>query len=1527
MKKKYFIFSMAIITMTLAFIVAIWNPSMALQQITLDDGFTKKDFSSTKVTQQNTLNGKDFASGGYMSFEEYNKTKEVFCQQHGGRLPGEENTRVKIGNIDQKVIDPFQGQTIPLSGEPGASSTTSESLAKYNNVVRKKAGVDSDWAIAYVLYQFPYNYDKQNGEAQNALWAVLGNNGVGMNDLAQEAMAFQEYKQRLKASGGFSSTYKINVGDVSFDQTKDQIIAGPFALKYERGFAKIGNREKQNFGGIQEIKLYDQDGKEINKSFWKITYDAEHSNTRKARLAGDEDYGTTGSEFFNYPYSGEEFNIVLDGTQCANNNIRKISMIEVDYYDTNIVADYEDMDGIYKQVNWNVEFDSHMCNEAKSVPDGVGGSYMQPCKHGFTSAHEIRDNYRIKANVRSLTSQKLAMTIKAERNVTTGRLDITPTPTTIPDTPYVPAIPSIMNWPGYGRSNYHYWPTWPETPDYPDYPDNPDLTLTIRLSGVVWEDTQTGKESQFDGLIGNQNDGTPEKGIPNVKVTLYKKGTTELATAKENPVYTNDGGEYYFTRVPMGQYDVAFEYDGMTYTTTKAFANGSVEEYKNNPDDTKYAISSKTEETTEARDSFNAKFYEISGDASKANTADTSYGTARDVNGNKTADLTYKTENGTSTLVTTDEQGHVKPEFVMTVNTATTGVVYPFTERYTNNSEDKQIDNHVYEANYKYLNYINLGLKKRPEADFALTKDVSAAKLTINKKEMTYQYNARANMDGFDITVKNSPNYNNIYYNREIYKSDYNYRIDDYKKNDLNVSADEIKGTKSEDQELKTFVTYKMTVRNQSGIPAGTINELVDYYDNTYHVINDDLTLPIQNADGVEENKVVAQKSYYETSNGQKGNLTWNATGKYQTNTDRAGSSLNVMYTTDLKDVVLQSGEEVYVYVTFEVNKDANRAIALGEKSNFVEINSFSTFETNNGKNKPTGQVDHDSAPGNLNPYDNATKEDDSDSAPTIHIKMGENEERTMNGFVWEDERTKTLSTKQVVGDGIMDANEKKVNGVTVQLVELVDGADGKQYEYIWREMATGEDAYQYVNSDGKVLDGKCGEVMNGNVSNEKGQYIFKDFIPGNFIVRFKYGDTEKTILPGNNEKSYNGQDYKSTAYHKGENINAEWLDLRNQDLMKSRVSDAKDNEARRLAVIQYSKVMKFNIGDVLYATENQKQDLYQELIQNTWMYADTAKIKVQVEYDRTEANGYETFDYTIPNIDFGLENRPNNDVTLNKEIAGIKVTLANGNPVVDTQKGLNKNVNWVKNNNTTQGKIHIYMDEELMQGANVEIQYKITVTNTGEIDTTGANENSVGETYYTGKESSSDRIVTTSIDKIMDYVDNSLVFKEETNPGWKLVENTDLKNVEEMKKNGYLDSSMTVAYKNAKGEEKPVSQVIINDTLASKPLTPGESASVDLTLTKTISSADDQEDLSYNNVAETIQFTNLVGRKDNIPGNKRPYETTPGGENDSDYTEEVIITPPTGSNQSNWILVGTIAALAVVGGAIVIIRKRQIKK
>ena len=1537
MKKKIFVILFLIISIT---IISIQMIRAEVTEETIGRVYQKMDTVNTVIESQDIKTGKTVSAGVTITYSQpatqtsnaivHSSERALYCVLHGGRLTDPGDCFVEGANVTKESVT--QGETLPLSGDPGFTTTTSETLCTYDDVEDKVAGKDGDYKLAYILAEFENNTDSKS-EVQKAMWAILGQGED--NSISREARAYEKYKEELGDT--FSSEYSITDQSVAMDSKNEEYILGPFSVKYVRGYANEGDRGKVEFGGIESITLYDQDGNEIDQNTWKIMYISENSDSKKSK-DGDEDYGTNGlgGEFFEYPYSEEEFHIKL--SRKGNENVRKISKIEFKFFDRNIISEYQILKGTYFEVTWTAKHDTFVCRP-RTVMVRDGKKLVKktiPCSHGEKNPHEVPSNYRLVATaLNKKQSQTMAIVKKVKDTLTTytPRIEtpkVTPTPTNVQhDYPTVPDF-GTPNWPSWPRWPIPDWPIpdypipdyptpdWPTpipTPTPPDTPTptpTPDLDLTIRLSGVVWQDDATGKESKSDGLFGYKNDGTEEDGIKNVKVTLYKYGTTELAEAKQNPVYTDEHGAYYFTRVPMGKYDVEFEYNGMKYQTVKAYANGSIEEYINNPDNSEYAKCSKTEETEELRQSFNDKFYEITGAEGQTVTEGKSYGIAKDKNGNKTVDLEYKTENGVSTLITTEdgkEDGKVKSEYALTVKTSDMGIGYPFYERTVDKEKDKLIDNNTYEADYRYMYYINLGLKKRPEADFAVKQDVSKATLTINKKKFTYNYNSRANMDGFELTVKKSNNYN-VLYNREIYKSDYNYRIDDYKNNTFNpVTGEEIKGKKSQDEELKVFVTYKMTVRNQSEIPSGTINELIDYFSNTYTLVDNDVVLDIEGTA-----TTVAQKSYFETTSGLTGNVDWNIQNK-------STSGLNVMTTNSLKDIILQSGEDINIYLTFIVNKDANRFVETGEKYNYFEINSYSTFANGaTNKDKTLGQVDRDSAPGNMDPKDSETYEDDSDAAPTINIKLSE-VKRELNGTAWEDNRKVKLSNGKNVGDGLMTSDENKVNGVIVQLVEKVQAADGNEYEYIWQEMKTGEMGYKYVNNNGYVIGStEIGDVKGNKYSNiGLGEYLFQDYVPGNYIVRFKYGADESTILPNekNNNISYNGQDYKSTAYNSGEDINAEWYDLSKDTNV--RISDAKDNEARRLEVINNFKPMIFKNANILYYkdAESDYTKNLREFIEKTWMYADTAKINVQVEYNAVELNGQSEYSYYIKNIDFGLEQRPENKLELSKEIQGIKVTLANGETLIDTEQGIRKNVNWIKNKNNSKGKISIYMDQELMQGATVQVKYKITVENTGEVDTIGAGGNGVGTTYYTGKESNDD-IVATNVDYVVDYVDNGLVFNPDINEGWSLVEKTEgLGNLSTLKDNGYLSNK--ISYKDTEGHD--IAQIIVNNKFGR--LKPTEKSSQNLVLTKVISASDDSLDLNYDNTAEIMKFTNDVGRKSNIPGNQDP--SSANKEPDSDYTETIIITPPTGENRSTtYLLVGS-AILAIIGISVYVIRKRKI--
>lgn len=450
--------------------------------------------------------------------------------------------------------------------------------------------------------------------------------------------------------------------------------------------------------------------------------------------------------------------------------------------------------------------------------------------------------------------------------------------------------------------------------------------------------------------------------------------------------------------------------------------------------------------------------------------------------------------------------------------------------------------------------------------------------------------------------------------------------------------------------------------------------------------------------------------------------------------------------------LTLEPGESFEVYITYEVDKEgydkiqnseqASRDNLLNEKSNIAEVSRFTSVYTEEAlaRHKTTrykagqisGRVDRDSAPDNINlaakdsdgKLDSKFFEDDTEAAPVLRVTLkNEDNVRKLNGVVWEDGRDDNGEA-----NGVYDSGEKVIPSVDVQLVEKikVDPKDlqpgGKLYgkiinintldyefEYIWPDKSFDNDTY-----------------TSKAVTNANGEYEFKDFLSGNYVVRFEYGNKEETL-------QYNGQDYKNTAYQanmtndpakkndKGEiysgtvdgtvngtadsnilsadnvrsTLNNQWHDLSNGTqataLNNARVSDARDYEPRRLNVDAYSRTITNKNAEVLAGYVDEKDTNFTneykqllsnnkaELIDKTSMVANTAKFVVDIENQKeinyqpnvstTEGNksGNEVHYYIIPNIDFGLTRRPETRLYIQKEINKIELLKNDGKDVVLT--------------------------------------------------------------------------------------------------------------------------------------------------------------------------------------------------------------------------------------------------------------------
>ena len=1051
--------------------------------------------------------------------------------------------------------------------------------------------------------------------------------------------------------------------------------------------------------------------------------------------------------------------------------------------------------------------------------------------------------------------------------------------------------------------------------------DEEGYNPTIDIGGNVWEDLKAGKENVVNGKFDET-----ELPVEGITVILHEaNGNIAQDKYDKQTITTTDAeGNYLFEKLnPMLQYYVEFQYNGQHYENT-IYEDNLSGGYSN------------ATESTNDRDEFNLRFEELDG-------IDDGY------------DKAY--------LENQDTYIPINDKFKISAYTGADGLnqkrLYPSTEKFTitvvENEDYHPTDedgnpietdktyigdtkyDRIYgeEDNSEDLLNIDFGITERIEFDMALKKDLYIATVKINGKTQVYGYDEKniGNNDGetgdtWTINVVGG-------YERGLDKSDYNFN-----------------GENGNNQVLEVYATYKIAVRNQSQSMLGHVTKLYDYYDETFEYIEDlswksgtnytksKSTLDdLQNKfatgkieDGERVNAKVSNDSSTSSSNGSENKLEIDV-GKKQA-----------------------SGETVYLYLTFKLNSNSEGKLELGEKENAVEIGAFKTYYkegtilphygVNNCKigndTVIAGRIDKDSIPSNYS-KEQGPQEDDEDEAPILNVKLTD-DVRKINGNVWEDERTNKVN-EAIVGNGTREDSEKGIEGITVELVEKTVGGE----YYTWQTKET--DA-------------------NGN-------YNFSGYIPGDYIVRFIYGNN---ITETNASKtSYNGQDFKSTTYQAGvetkgigesgftdlDNKYKPYTDTENQnetatygyDIAASEgknVSDAKDIWTSREKVINYSKEgVTNNKAEILASpyyiteynepytyTQDEINELYKKFKDNTYMIAETGVIVAEVEKNTQSTEGNGAPSYTLEGIDFGLEERPKAQLEIDKKVTNVKVTLANGTILVDVKDKAN-NVMWIKHQeyniesrkdgNGLYEKHNSYRDEidkivknndhGLIQiTMDEELMHGATIEATYEVKVKNAGEydyNNKGF-YYLGKSGNEETVVTTSADMIVDYVANNFKFSTSGNDGWELIEKNQLIN----------EASPQDTLVNAKLKESVDKYNYIIKTEALKQdLKPGEATSPkELVLTQLITGDNSEDDLTYRNIVEIVKISNTVGRRMafSIVGNQDP--TREPTEVDSARAERIIILTPFGKVKFYYGLAIVIGLTLVIGIAL-IIKKVMIKK
>lgn len=907
-------------------------------------------------------------------------------------------------------------------------------------------------------------------------------------------------------------------------------------------------------------------------------------------------------------------------------------------------------------------------------------------------------------------------------------------------------------WPGIVQITVEDFPGPDiEVPDIPPVKPNP---FFMKVAGTVFLDETTTKESEVE------SNGKLDKGemlLMGIEVRLYEENGSLATLVQEdgdirtNPTMTDENGYYEFRGVdPFKKYYVEFRYNGMAYKTTKS------EAAEFNSED--WAVTSKGSDLISSRNALASKYntvsydtkvydyYELKGlytemakntlayiQTNKAYPADPyaligSHPEDSEI-ANKIAYMRssevkayagYNSiESGIGSGASNGTYAHVSLGNRYMIDGAT--INYPdkeviFAETSTKKAYPGQLQ-------------IHLGLVEKDKTDLSLVTDIVKTTVSENRYDTTYNYNK-------DLSS----------YHQYIFEEDYNY-------------AKAPNGTIPEngiayytEDNIDLYVTYKITLRNDTSVAAAPL-QIVDYYNSRFSF--DEAGYTTTKGNYIPGITVNGYRVSGATSNsGYRTKYNNTASGDFKALYINLGQNAMISGPDDKIEVELTfkltdkngHGTEVLKEMLHQENTEG-RKTRYWEILNYAEINAYYTAN---------GYLDRDSHPGNfsINEFEDLLKayreaygeyqweptEDNSrkvklalgrltdhreDDAWKVELILSNNGyERELTGNVWEaisDEVKSSLDLQKGYGDRILtyDSNGNlALGGIKVELVELLKGDD------------TEVGANQIVRAR--------------TTTAEDGSYKFKNYIAGDYVVRFIYGDyenTDQTIYSKVSTNTYepkeeadklpiNGQYYQSTKANPDTNSKKYWYGekafnegtLTVSGVTNARYSDAYDDAYSRLTQ------MKSDIARSANSTSSEYEFDGAIEVESTRhtdpIYAYTSTMEFEIEYIRPETTGSVNnswYEYKVNQIDFGITPRSYNDLNIDKYVSNIKLYKPDNSNELIVDANFDENGNMtgssivsheLQSNSYLDGLINIWYNDELLQGAKLEITYKVRVLN-----------------------------------------------------------------------------------------------------------------------------------------------------------------------------------------------------------------------
>ena len=1111
-------------------------------------------------------------------------------------------------------------------------------------------------------------------------------------------------------------------------------------------------------------------------------------------------------------------------------------------------------------------------------------------------------------------------------------------------------------------------------------------TGNVKISGKVW--VEGASTSKGNGNFNDEYNSGKDELLAGIRVYWKDASGNIISTAVTNGNGRYEMGytiNYDFCTWSMDQqvYNrlnnsyIEFEYDGKKYTTVKNNMRNS-------------------ENTSRAIENYDSKAksrYDLDSSFCKVNNNGI-YDS--DSGGNRVTDFTV-------TADTSKIKNILSGRYYDIETVRKNGCIY-HTYRTVHHKDGSTSTETVHHYDYRITEWniknMNLGLFEKEQPDLGLVSDIAKVDVIMKGQKYTYTNGNRGiTSDDYGVNTKVSFG-NNETYNRPVNPSDIAYV------NDNNT------------QDLEVYITYNIRVQNQSSTLYTQVKEIVNYYDSRLEIVQSD--------NPKKQWHDTSQYSTYGNqikSNGfNKAYSTELATDEdgYDLLLEPQTLSDTIEIKFRVKDEVVKSLINQEPILFSNVSEIYTYASYYGSDTWCAE---HTTAQDRWRTGQRYSGLDIDSSPGTAeismqsDKLDTKTYEDDTDLAPTFKLQADENY-KIISGTVFEDSQTEeSKKTNERLGNGIKDTGENPVEHVKVDLLKVNDEDGSTQIAdlyYIENGEAKTKQATTYTDENG--------HYEFGNNDKEKGKLL--GIVVDNYILKYTYGgsdnEDEKSLIvyQKKNEDgtvetkkdSIDARNYKSTIISDKANVktimkrntndNAEQSDLlwhlTTDENLSIAVDDIDDLHWQYRTKQDEKKDVNVNSDeDTETINENTTRQLDKEsrlqinsLINSnfetpTRVSAYSLPFKVQVEYTKdqiqqvTEKGGKlkeiinekgekkiedESFDYDWDRFNFGIIERPREDIVVDKTIDRLRITLANGQ-VLTEGNPYERNMDYTRALGNTgivsrkkfqdaiqkEKQVFMEMDTELIQGAKLEIIYKITVTNNSEEDVeydkydelTQGNEKYYwyGEVEREGKKIAKDKLIKQSTEYLVDYVDSSLVCetgKDSQNAVWQKVEKDQLRNHISQKVSDSVNANNKQDY-------------TILVTNAFKNVAPNESHSETLYASKLL--AAQAKDHVYENHTEIIQLNGKTARtidstkngeqiaKEYKPGDYVPSlngrvkklsdDTTQSilerlHEQDDDSTT-LFITPPTGlpENIKMYMIVGAIGLIAI--GIEICIIKRKI--